>query len=386
MKNYMVALARIAVLASLCATFGCGANFNSVYRKFETDDDSVLIDAKQRLIAITTLKEEGAKDTSGNATTLTRTLLCAEPSPDALSAMSAAASASGSYKEVSAQIAGSISEVASNIGLRTQTIQLLRDGMYRICEAYLNGALLPKEYVAEQRRYQVMTAGLLAIESLTTVVTPKQVVLRGDSAASTGKNIIAAEKNLKEAQDNLKVAESEEGKAVSALAESKKAQKDYEATLDPTPSNWTTEQKTKDAELKKKTDSDQKSADEKATAKKNRQTTVDEMQALLDQAKSLTANASTSGSIDSASCSRSCSSFTEANNTKMLETVQGIVMGMFTPDVIYECINYYKDSATSTTPVPPTQMEGRTSLDKFCAKIFESGQQKPERFFPSYTR
>jgi hypothetical protein len=386
MKNCLVAIARFAVLASLYSTYGCGANFNSVYRKFETEDDSVLVDVKQRMIAITTVKEQGIKDSSGNASTLTRTLICAEPSPDALSAMSAAASASGSYKEVSAQIAGSISEVASNIGLRTQTIQLLRDGMYRICEAYLNGALPPKEYVAEQRRYQVMTAGLLAIESLTSVVTPKQVVLRSDSTASTGKNVIEAEKNLKEANDNLKAADIEEGKAVLTLEASKKAQKDFETTLDSNPSNWTTGQKAKDDELKRKIDSDQKSADEKATEKKNRQATVDVMQTILDQSRtSITARVGTSGSIDSASCSRSCSSFSEGNNNKMLETVQGIVTGMFNPDVIYECINYYKDSAL-IGPAEGRTSEGRNSLDKFCAKVFDVGQKNPEKFFPAYSR
>ena len=131
--NNVLILSRIAVLIILWTTYGCGAHFDSIYRKFETENHSVLIDAKQRVIAVKQSKKD-EKDSSGKVTsTKTTTHLCAEPSPDALSALSAAASASGSYKEISAQLAGSISEVASNIGIRTQTIQLLRDGMLGCC-------------------------------------------------------------------------------------------------------------------------------------------------------------------------------------------------------------------------------------------------------------
>ena len=35
----------------------------------------------------------------------------------------------------------SLNEAVAATGLRTQTIQLLRDGLYRACEAYLNGAI-----------------------------------------------------------------------------------------------------------------------------------------------------------------------------------------------------------------------------------------------------
>ena len=357
--NSVRTFSRIAVLASLFIAYGCDANFYSVYRDFRTHDHSVLIDAKQRMIAI----NEGQSEDSKGAP-IPKTFVCAEPSPDALSAMSGAVSTSASYQQVSAQLAASISEVASSIGLRTQTIQLLRDGMYRICEGYMNGALSEEDFLKTQRRYQIMTAGLMAIESLTGVVTPKQVILRGESQASTGKNIMEAEQNLKDSKENLKAAESEEGQATLALAEATKTHNTFEATLDVNPDNRKPEDQAKLADLKKKMDEAQKLADGKTEARKSKKGVVDEMQALLEAAKTLTTRASTSGSFNSTPCAPNCRPpFSEVNNNKLLETVQGIVDGMFKPDVTYECIDIYKNNKGKKDP--PKQLE------ELCGKAFE---------------
>lgn len=58
-------------------------------------------------------------------------------------------------------------EGAAFVGLRTSTIQLLRDGMYRLCEAHLNGAIDGDTYNLQLRRYQRYMVALLAIEQLT---------------------------------------------------------------------------------------------------------------------------------------------------------------------------------------------------------------------------
>ncbi len=64
---------------------------------------------------------------------------------------------------------GGVSEAAANIGLRTQTIQTLRDGFYRVCEAYMNG-LSEEQYSIMLRRFQTNMIALLAIEQLTGAV------------------------------------------------------------------------------------------------------------------------------------------------------------------------------------------------------------------------
>ena len=90
------------------------------------------IDAKQRMLLVS--------DKGGRLHN--EIVACAEPSPDALAAQAAALSVSGAKPEViSAALSASRSESAAAIGLRTQTVQILRDGYYRIFEAAMNGAI-----------------------------------------------------------------------------------------------------------------------------------------------------------------------------------------------------------------------------------------------------
>lgn len=97
-------------------------------------------------------------------------ILCAEPSPDAMAAVAASLAASGSAggtNPASGALSASVSESAAFVGLRTQTIQLLRDGFYRMCEGYMSGALTAEDFSIMQRRYQANMLALLAIEQLT---------------------------------------------------------------------------------------------------------------------------------------------------------------------------------------------------------------------------
>ena len=150
------------VLLCVACLQGCATK---IYEKFNIDQGTSLsIDAKQRVV-LTSVRR--ARDQVGSPYS---TISCAEPSPDALSAISAAVSGSFSPSpDKLIQAAFGNSETAASIGLRTQTIQLLRDGMYRICEGYLSGAIGKPEFVALQRRYQNLMMGLLAIEQLTGV-------------------------------------------------------------------------------------------------------------------------------------------------------------------------------------------------------------------------
>jgi hypothetical protein len=122
---------------------GCA---NYIFRSFDLDrGESLSVDAKQRLVLVT---HKGGK-------TGDRKIVCAEPSPDAYSAAaaSAAASAAGSAPlggqgtaSASGGFSAATSEAAASLAMRTQTIQLLRDGLYRACEAYMNGAIDQYQY------------------------------------------------------------------------------------------------------------------------------------------------------------------------------------------------------------------------------------------------
>ena len=169
----LLALPLSALLSS------CG-NFNSVYREFSVGNGdkatkSIAIDVKQRTIL------SGSPDG-------TKLVVCAEPSPDALSVYAASLSGTAYAGEKKAlDLALSGTETGSYIGNRTETIQLLWDNLYRACEAYMNGAIDGEGYLKLTRRYQVMTMGLLAIERLTTTVKPLNVTLiAGQASASAG--------------------------------------------------------------------------------------------------------------------------------------------------------------------------------------------------------
>ena len=121
----------------------------------------VFIDAKQRAIL------SNSRIDDNNDTDLR--VVCAEPAPDALSAIAAQAGLSVSDISNAVSAEGGASEAAANIGLRTQTIQTLRDGFYRVCEAYMNG-LSEEQYSIMLRRFQTNMIALLAIEQLTGAV------------------------------------------------------------------------------------------------------------------------------------------------------------------------------------------------------------------------
>ena len=164
-------LAAVIVAASLT---GCVGNLASVNHEFAlTDGNSHLVDAYQRAIFVDTDRSDPAHH-----------VVCAEPSPDALSVLSAALATSGKTPQVTVTANGSISQAAEAFGLRTQSIQLLRDSYYRLCEAYLSGAIDKFEYDIMLRRYGSDMVALIAIEQLTQAIRPQIQTVSASAAPS----------------------------------------------------------------------------------------------------------------------------------------------------------------------------------------------------------
>jgi len=187
---------------------GC-ANWNSIYRELDlgSGDSSpraVAIDAKQRAII-----SSPRTSIEGEVTTKTN-VVCPEASPDALSATTISAALSGtldrpagtSPTDAQLKAAAAIAEGAASIGLRTQSIQLMRDGLVYNCLMFMNGAVTPNQAYRLQRRSQNFTLGLLAIEQLTGPVKAAQAALTAQGASSTGQTDVSAEAaSLKAAED-----------------------------------------------------------------------------------------------------------------------------------------------------------------------------------------
>lgn len=156
-SNGLIQSLRHFVYPSIFLLVGC-ANFDSVHRDFNVSHgNGALIDIKQRAIIAT----EVTKDS------VTTTRVCAEPSPDALSAYAAEISAKASNSQASAGLNAAFQEGSAFVGMRTQSIQILRDFGYRLCESYLSGAISEEQYEISMRRFQKNVVALIAIEQLT---------------------------------------------------------------------------------------------------------------------------------------------------------------------------------------------------------------------------
>ena len=161
----------LLVLGAAIVLAGCG-NLNSIYRPLDIDSGTgALVGIKQRAILVTHHDDEGGKDNHSKRSII----VCAEPYPDALSAY--AASLSGGDETVKASAA--FQESSAYVGLRTSSIQLLRDAMYRVCEGRMNGAISDAGYALLLRRYQREIVALLAIEQLTGALRAPTVAVRG---------------------------------------------------------------------------------------------------------------------------------------------------------------------------------------------------------------
>lgn len=94
---------------------------------------------------------------------------CAEPSPDTADNIASTLSAAleGNKPEVlsaKAQIASSFASNSKQLFLRSQGVQLYRDGMYNLCQAFVNGAIDPVEYKNYQKELLATVKELIKIE------------------------------------------------------------------------------------------------------------------------------------------------------------------------------------------------------------------------------
>ena len=176
-----------ALLILTITVAGCSfpANYSSIFRtdtlSSKETTQTTLIDAKQRaLFAV-----------PGGFTEYDQTrdyVICAEPSPDTVSSLSSAFSASlggGIFGADSGSLglATALSEAVGELGKRNATIQLLRDSLYRQCEAFMNGMIDGTDYEDISHRYVDAMVTLLAIEQVTSPSTGNNglVLLPGDA-------------------------------------------------------------------------------------------------------------------------------------------------------------------------------------------------------------
>jgi hypothetical protein len=222
------------VLLLTAALFSGGASLTSVWwstdlpAKGDGNGRAIHLDAKQRL----------ALASAGEVPKV-----CAEPSPDALSAFASAIGLGVTLpNQASASLAQALQETSASIGLRTQSITLMRDSMYRLCEAYFNRAINQPQMVSLLARSQDLTVTVLAIEQLTGAVVANQVGLGGNANASASANLVGNQQLLDAARANQAAREADQTAVLADLDKKKAEQKrisddlaSIQSKLDATP-------------------------------------------------------------------------------------------------------------------------------------------------------
>src|SRR5437879_539384 len=139
--------ARALLLSAILPICAACANFETLSRSTHLPHHgrAIHLDAPQRLVY---------SDKRGH--------ICAEPSPDALQAYASSLGAGISVPSYgAASFAQALQASSGSIGLRTQSITLMRDALYRICEASHNGSLADGDVVQLLERSQDLTLGVL---------------------------------------------------------------------------------------------------------------------------------------------------------------------------------------------------------------------------------
>jgi hypothetical protein len=93
--------------------------------------------------------------------------VCAEPSPDAISAIAFSGGLKADVNGQGGNINGAFSQSLGELGERTPVIQLLRDSLYRACEAHMNGVIDAGQYQNILAFFDIYSTTLLGIESVT---------------------------------------------------------------------------------------------------------------------------------------------------------------------------------------------------------------------------
>jgi hypothetical protein len=186
----------LGTLWLLSLTTGCS---HSIFHQRNLDAGQTqvfTIDAKQRSLLSTVVpvsSRSAATPATQTPITGAQRRFCAEPSPDVFSVVAQSLSAGGSFSkgtdpatlQAAMNAAFSSAEQGSTIP-RTQTVNMLREIMYRTCERYLSGGYDAPELSIQAIRDQRLIVSILAIEQLTGAITPKPAVIAASGMGGAG--------------------------------------------------------------------------------------------------------------------------------------------------------------------------------------------------------
>ncbi len=202
--------ARCGAVAGVLLLAACTTEPGGIFRVFDINDkhQSVTTGARQR--AILTRRPQLA---SRPGLVNPDSIVCAEPSPDVGMAL---ATSFGTGISLLGQGSGSLSAQTSEglleLAERTASIQLMRDQMYRACEAYANGAITGTTYSLLMSRITETMVTLLLGETAGGAFGRSLGALGGKASASaeaTMAGFAGALEDISQATDALAAAETD---------------------------------------------------------------------------------------------------------------------------------------------------------------------------------
>jgi len=145
----------LMLVVSAAALAGCGG---TIFRTVDLNQgESLVMDARQR-----TVNNLEVQPGSRPGHIRPRRVVCAEPSPDVALAVANSLSAGVSvFGYGSGSLTREAAEGIAQLAERVSTVQLLRDVLYRACEAYANGAITDITYAMMMARLDETTVTLL---------------------------------------------------------------------------------------------------------------------------------------------------------------------------------------------------------------------------------
>jgi len=211
----------VLVLATMMG--GCASLTHYNKERTTGNNKAFFVDAKQRGVY-------SVKKTQDN---ISWEGICAEPTPDAISALAATLGVDFTLTDKGKLGASqAISESVGSIGLRTAAIEALRDIMYRNCEAYALGGISNIGIETLQRRFQSTMVAILAIEQLTGAVRAPAIILAGASSAGSSDAIVDLTNKTEVARKSLDDAKSSEEKSKEKYDGAVATRKDTEKKLE----------------------------------------------------------------------------------------------------------------------------------------------------------
>lgn len=228
-------LARLAIAVMLATLAACTTQPGTINNRLNLEsDETALIGSRQRAII-----NIPVADSPRPGLITPRRVVCAEPSPDVALAIAQSFGAGlsilgGGGAQGSGALSGASAEGVASLVERTQSIQLLRDQMYRTCEAYGNGAITGTTYNLRMAKYDKAMVTLMLGEVAGGAFGRSGAAIGGKAegkASSDASLVIDMLREVEQSQKAVEDAQQEEKDAEAKVADKKEiAEKDGDET------------------------------------------------------------------------------------------------------------------------------------------------------------